>query len=100
MFIQFTNEYANQLKPAAKIYTLGELLTKSELPDSSVAYKYTSSEFNLTENIEDEDIPDLPGVVVGVCQVTKDRSGFIRVRWGEPLETNTIIAEYHFGAAT
>jgi len=49
-------------------------------------------------DIEEKDVPRTPGWIVGVCQVQKNGSGYIRVRWGDYHARGSILAEYHFSA--
>jgi len=50
-------------------------------------------------DLEEKDMPSTPGRVVFVCQLKRNGSGFIRVRWGEAFARGSILAEYHFAAS-
>ena len=50
-------------------------------------------------DLEEKDMPSTPGRVVLVCQLKRNGSGFIQVRWGEAFTRGSILAEYHFAAS-
>ena len=113
--VLFTDAYVATLAPATRVYRCGERVGRDDLPPPVACWqwgKLENGEWLLGEyDIEQSELPQIPGIVCQVVQVTRTGSGYIRVRWvgsyQEPSDSmfwpsprGTMYAEYDFGPGT